>query len=99
MSFESTLRHVAPTFGKHRVPPLTGEQKTALITQAREAELQARRARMDAYLEVRWEENMAKLRASIVEAESAIARRRLGAMGVGALRNLAGFAIGCRLGR
>ena len=54
---------------------------------------------MDAYLEVRWEENMAKLRASIVEAESAIARRRLGAMGVGALRNLAGFAIGCRLGR
>ncbi|MBK1976581.1 MULTISPECIES: hypothetical protein [Brevundimonas] len=98
MPFQPTPRPTPPAFGKRRVPPLTAEQKAALVAKAEEAARAAWRARQDAYLEARFQENMAKLRASIGEAEHAVARRRLGAMGGEILRGLAGFAVGLRLG-
>lgn len=89
----------AKPFGKRRTPPLTAEQKVAVAAAAREADRQAQRARIEAYLEARWAEDRVRFHASIREAEGAIARRRLGAMGFGALDILAGFALGLRLGR
>ena len=99
MPLEPTLRPNPPAFGKRRIPPLTAEQRAASAAAAEEAARAESRARNDACLEARFQENMAKLRASIGEAEHAIARRRLGAMGSEILQGLAGFAIGLRLGR
>lgn len=99
MPFQPTPPPAPPIFGKRRVTPLTAEQKAALVAKTEEAARAEWRARQEAYLEARFQENMAKLKASIGEAEHAVARRRLGTMGGEILQVLAGFAIGLRLGR
>jgi hypothetical protein len=89
----------AKPFGRRRTPPLTAEQRSASLAAAREAEHQAQQDRIEAYHQARWDEDRIKFQAVIREAEGAIARRRLGAMGCGALEIFAGFVLGLRLGR
>lgn len=95
----TTYPALAKPFGRRRTPPLTAEQKAASLTASREAERRAQQERVEAYLEARWAEDRIKFQATIRQGEAAIARRRLGAMGCGALEVLAGFVLGLKLSR
>ena len=86
-------------FGKRLSPPLTSAQRAAAETAAWEAERRATRARTEAYLERRWEEDRATFRACIRNAEGAIARRRVAGMTSNLVQAMVGLTIGARLGR
>lgn len=88
---------IQPTkpFGKRAPPPpprWPSEEELRLAAAA------AAQARAQAELEARWERQAAQFQATLLEAQRAVAKRRLQNLGAASLNVAASFLIGLKLG-